>query len=67
MADKTKEPGQKAEEDTFQVHPAADLFPMIADSELKEMAESIAKNGLREKIAIIPFPGKKGVWYVIDG
>jgi hypothetical protein len=29
------------------VHPAADLFPMMADAELDELAADIAKNGLQ--------------------
>lgn len=32
------------------VHPAADLFPMLADAELRELAEDIAANGLIEPI-----------------
>lgn len=67
MTDTVKEPGAKAEEALFQIHPAADLFPMIPQKELEEMARSIASNGLREKITIIPWPDKKGIWWVIDG
>lgn len=35
------------------VHPAANIFPMISDGELKEMATSIQAYGLQEKIAVI--------------
>lgn len=35
------------------VHPAAAIFPIMPDSELEEMAKSIAGFGLREKIGII--------------
>lgn len=34
------------------VHPAADIFPMMDDRELKELAESIKKHGLREKLVV---------------
>jgi hypothetical protein len=34
------------------VHPAAELFPLMSKDELRELADDIAKNGLREKIGI---------------
>ncbi|HMF96092.1 MAG TPA: hypothetical protein VKE96_17435 [Vicinamibacterales bacterium] len=34
----------------YQVHPCADVFPMISDAELDALAEDIKKNGLRDKI-----------------
>jgi hypothetical protein len=34
------------------VHPAAELFPLMSESELRELADDIAKNGLREKVAV---------------
>jgi hypothetical protein len=34
------------------VHPAADLFPMMPENELKELAESIKKHGLRERLTV---------------
>ena len=36
--------------DYLQVHPAAELFPPIAESELKELAEDIKKYGLHNPI-----------------
>src|SRR4051795_9104295 len=33
--------------DTIEVHPAANLFPMMSDRELKERAADIAENGQR--------------------
>ena len=35
------------------VHPAADLFPLMPKSELKEWAEDIRKNGLQQPIVIV--------------
>lgn len=34
------------------IHPSADLFPMLPADELQELAESIKKHGLREKIVV---------------
>jgi hypothetical protein len=38
--------------DRLEVHPAADLFPMMSDEELQALAEDIQKNGLRTKIVV---------------
>jgi hypothetical protein len=37
--------------DYLEVHPAADLFPLMAEAELKELADDIRVNGLRTSIA----------------
>ena len=34
------------------VHPYADKFPMLPESELQELAESILQNGLRQPIVL---------------
>src|SRR3954451_3917885 len=34
------------------VHPAADLFPMMSQAELEELACDIAKNGLRHGVVL---------------
>ena len=34
------------------MHPAADLFPMMSETELKELGEDIKTNGLRVPIAL---------------
>ena len=36
----------------FQNHPLADVFPMMGDVELKELADDIKKNGLRDLICL---------------
>jgi ParB-like chromosome segregation protein Spo0J len=38
--------------DHIKVHPAADLFPMMSEAELKELAESIKKNGMKVPVVI---------------
>jgi ParB-like chromosome segregation protein Spo0J len=37
---------------TMRVHPAADIFPMVADDQLASLVESIKANGLRYQIVI---------------
>src|SRR4051794_39437277 len=38
--------------DRIKVHPAADMFPMISDAELDELATDIQKNGNRVGIVL---------------
>jgi len=51
----------------LEVHPAAALFPLMPDYELKEMAKSITAFGLREKIGVISDPESVDTLMVIDG
>lgn len=53
-------------ESVFEIHPAADLFPMLSDEELHELATSIKLHGLREKIQILPAE-EKGKFAILDG
>ena len=46
------------------VHPHADIFPMLAESELAELANDIAENGLREPLVLQVV---EGVDTLIDG
>ena len=39
---------------TGEVHPAADIFPMLTDDELDQLAESIAEDGLLQPIVLTP-------------
>jgi hypothetical protein len=38
--------------DHLPIHPAAELFPLMSESELRELGEDIKKNGLQERIAL---------------
>jgi ParB-like chromosome segregation protein Spo0J len=51
--------------DVLQVHPAAELFPVMSESELKELADDIAANGLQQKIKLLVHKGRKSL--VVDG
>lgn len=37
---------------TYEIHPAAELFPMMSDAELSELADDIKENGLLEPVVI---------------
>jgi hypothetical protein len=50
------------------VHPAAELFPMMSESELRELGEDIKKNGLMQTIVYCKAPGdKKAPPVLLDG
>jgi hypothetical protein len=38
--------------DVLPVHPAADLFPLMSEAELRELGEDIKKNGLQIPIVV---------------
>jgi hypothetical protein len=38
--------------DRLPVHPAAELFPLMSDGELRELADDICRHGLREPVAL---------------
>ncbi len=59
-------PTTKSWRDSYKVYPAADVFPMMSPVELKELAEDIKQNGLREKITLWRDP-RGGERYLIDG
>jgi 16S rRNA G966 N2-methylase RsmD len=50
---------------TWPVHPAAELFPLLADDELRELAEDIRANGLHEPVWLYDDP-LRGV-VLLDG
>ena len=39
--------------DTIKVHPAAEIFPRMSDTELRELGDDIARHGLREKVKVV--------------
>jgi hypothetical protein len=43
----------KSWHDALPIHPAAELFPMMSEEELRVLGEDIKKNGLREDVAIL--------------
>jgi hypothetical protein len=55
------------------VHPAADLFPLMSEAELRELGEDIKKNGLQSPIIVMSRPGidddgeEIEQWYLLDG
>ncbi len=49
----------------FPVHPAADLFPMLSEQELKELADDIRANGLHEPLWVWDDPDRGPV--LLDG
>ena len=51
--------------DHLPVHPAADLFPLMSESELRELGEDIKKNGLLEQPMFYRDP-ELGI-FVLDG
>jgi hypothetical protein len=47
-----KSPQLKAWRDVLPIHPAADLFPSMSESELRELGEDIKKNGMTSPIVL---------------
>lgn len=61
---------KKTWRDVYEVHPAAEVFPMLPEDELLKLGEDIKKNGLKERI-VIWSPGdpkaKDPPIYLLDG
>ena len=57
---------QKSWRDIYKVHPAADLFPMLPEDELKKLGEDIKANGLKETVTLWREAEGKPV-YLLDG
>ena len=45
-------PDQRSWRDDLPVHPAADLFPLMSESELRELGEDIKANGLQSPVVV---------------
>jgi DNA-binding Lrp family transcriptional regulator len=53
--------------DHLAVHPAADLFPLMSEAELKELAEDINKHGVRSDILLWRDANGDKSLYLLDG
>ena len=53
--------------DHIKVHPAADLFPMMSESELRELGEDIKENGQSVQVVLWKDPSPGGEYWLIDG
>src|SRR5438067_3403407 len=51
--------------DVLPIHPAADLFPLMSERELRELGEDIQKNG--QKSQLILWNDESGQTYLLDG
>jgi N6-adenosine-specific RNA methylase IME4 len=62
-------PPAKSWRDVLPIHPAAELFPMMSEPELKELGEDIKKNRLKTSIAIFDsgFDTKGHRYWLLDG
>jgi hypothetical protein len=49
------------------VHPAADLFPLMSESELRELGEDIKKHGLSNPVTFWRDDDANGKLYLLDG
>jgi hypothetical protein len=49
----------------LKVHPAADLFPLLSEAELKTLAEDIETNGVRTQVVL--YEDKNGDVSLLDG
>jgi hypothetical protein len=56
----------KSWRDQIKVHPAADLFPMMGEDELKALGEDIKENGLQTGIAVWRASDGRP-WFLVDG
>lgn len=53
--------------DSFNVHPAADLFPMMDDDDLRRLADDIKVNGLQHPIVFAHGDGYGAAIVLLDG
>jgi hypothetical protein len=79
LLDTTPKETRQGWRDLIQVHPAAELFPMMSEDELRELGNDIEKNGLQHAVVFwtptrredLPYRGKnKGrpkQKYLLDG
>src|SRR2546430_279654 len=60
------EPQAQSWRDVLNVHPAADLFPLMEKNELPVLAADIKANGLRTRVAVWSPPGSREQ-FLLDG
>jgi hypothetical protein len=58
---------KKSWRDNIIPHPAAAMFPRMSETELRELADDIAKNGLRERVRPFVLRDSPTTWFVADG
>jgi hypothetical protein len=62
----TEKSSKKSWRDVVKVHPAADVFPRMTQTELQALGEDIARNGLRVRV-IIGLDPETGEEVLLDG
>jgi hypothetical protein len=62
----TKTETKKSWRDVIEIHPAANVFPLLAEEDLKALAKDIEQNGLRSRVACWRDDEADKV-YLIDG
>jgi hypothetical protein len=67
LAPAGKSSNKKSWRDVIKVHPAADLFPMMSEAELRELGEDIKKNGLKTDIIFWSPTIDSESAYLLDG
>jgi hypothetical protein len=53
--------------DKYKVHPAADVFPMMSDAELRDLGDDIKRNGLKHPIIFQHADGNDAEALLLDG
>src|SRR5215813_14483298 len=57
----------KSWREVYKVHPAADVFPMLPEDELRKLGEDIKENGLREQVVLYAAKHSDNEYVVLDG
>jgi hypothetical protein len=63
---KTKPEAPKSWRDVYEIHPAAEIFPMMSPEELKALAADIKQNGLLEPVAVC-YDDQANPTLILDG
>lgn len=58
---------KKSWRDVYKVHPAADVFPMLPEDELRKLGEDIQNNGLKEHVVFWSDTKDDDREYLLDG